>query len=136
MTDVDANSRIMQEEIFGPILPVLAVQNLQEAVTFINEREKPLALYLFSNNAENQKTVLSCTSSGGVSINDTISHVAIPDLPFGGIGNSGMGSYHGQDSFKTFSHLKPVFVKNTLVDVPVRYPPYSKNKLEMVRWFL
>jgi aldehyde dehydrogenase (NAD+) len=136
VVDIDENSRLMQEEIFGPILPVLEIQNIQEAAIFINKREKPLALYLFSNNVENQNTILRCTSSGGVSINDTISHVAIPDLPFGGIGTSGMGSYHGYNSFKTFSHLKPVFAKSTFIDIPVRYPPYGKNKLKIARQFL
>ena len=136
LTNVDENSAIMKEEIFGPILPVLPVESVDSAIAFINAREKPLALYCFSDDEKVQQKILNVTSSGGVCINDTISHVAIPELPFGGIGNSGFGSYHGQASFNTFSHLKSVFIKSTMLDIPLRYPPYNSNKIDLVRWFL
>lgn len=136
LTNVDEDSAVMKEEIFGPILPVIPVESVDSAIAFINDREKPLALYCFSDDEKVQKKILNKTSSGGVCINDTISHIAIPELPFGGVGNSGFGAYHGQASFNTFSHFKSVFCKNTRIDIPLRYPPYNSNKINLVRWFL
>ena len=116
---------VMQEEIFAPILPVLEYEDLGEAIAQINARPKPLALYLFSKNPQIQQQVLQQTSSGGVCINDTIMQIAASTLPFGGVGTSGMGSYHGKTSFDTFSHYKSVLYKPFWIDPPFRYAPYA-----------
>ncbi|ARS35609.1 aldehyde dehydrogenase [Pontibacter actiniarum] len=123
---------VMQEEIFGPILPVITVENMQEAIRVVNAHEKPLALYFFSSNKEQQQHLLKYTHFGGGCINDTISHLINPNLPFGGVGGSGMGSYHGQNSFDVFSHQKSVLHRGTWLDLPLRYPPYQ-NRLPMLR---
>jgi acyl-CoA reductase-like NAD-dependent aldehyde dehydrogenase len=122
----------MQEEIFGPILPVLEYGELDEAIAFINQRPKPLALYVFSRTDAVVQQVLEQTSSGGVCINDTILQLALPELPFGGVGNSGIGHYHGKNSFDTFSHQKSVFSKPFWLDLDWRYPPYKK-KLGLIK---
>lgn len=127
--------RVMQEEIFGPILPVIEYTNLSEAIALVNARPKPLALYFFSNNKQHQKQVLQETTSGGVCINDTIVHIAFPGLPFGGVGDSGMGRYHGKTSFEAFSHQRSVLNKSFLVDVKLRYAPY-KGKLKLLKWLI
>ena len=121
---VKPEDEVMQQEIFGPILPVMEFTELQEALTYINEREKPLALYYFGNN-ETAKKVLKETSSGGVCINDTLLHVANHKLPFGGVGNSGMGKYHGKESFLAFTHERGVVSSSTKLDIPLKYPPYK-----------
>lgn len=113
---------IMQEEIFGPLLPVLTFQNLEEAISVLKTKEKPLSLYYFSENNKSQKRILESLSFGGGCINDTLYHLANPNLPFGGVGNSGMGAYHGKDSFDTFSHKKSVLKQTTKFDIPLRYP--------------
>ncbi|NEM98545.1 aldehyde dehydrogenase [Pontibacter burrus] len=125
----------MQEEIFGPILPVLSFTDLDEAIMMVNRHEKPLALYFFSANREDQKRILKEVTFGGGCINDTISHLANPNLPFGGVGNSGLGSYHGIASFDVFSHQKSVLHRGTWLDLPFRYPPYG-DKLKLLRKFL
>lgn len=132
---VKPDSPIMQEEVFGPILPVLEYGNIDEAVRFINNRPKPLALYLFTNNKKLQERIVKNTSSGGCCINDTIMHVANGSLPFGGVGFSGMGSYHGKFSFETFSHKKAVLKNSGLIDLPVRYPP-TKGKIGLIKMLL
>ncbi|HEY9813798.1 MAG TPA: aldehyde dehydrogenase family protein, partial [Candidatus Sericytochromatia bacterium] len=123
---------VMKEEIFGPILPVIEYNDLSEAIALVNSQPKPLALYFFSNNQQKQQQILRETSSGGVSINDTVMHTGVPDLPFGGVGASGMGSYHGKASFDTFSHKKSILNKSFLVDLKVRYAPY-KEKIKLVK---
>jgi aldehyde dehydrogenase (NAD+) len=123
---------VMEEEIFGPILPVLEYDDLGEAIAQICDRPKPLALYVFSRNKEVQNRVLQETSSGGVAINETIMQIAPHGLPFGGVGGSGMGSYHGKFSFDTFSHRKSVFYKPFWLDLKLRYAPYA-GKLEGVK---
>ena len=135
MTNVSLESELMQEEIFGPILPILDYANLEDAIAFINERPKPLALYLFSNNKSKQERILEATSSGGVCINDTIFQVGVIDLPFGGVGPSGMGAYHGKATFDTFSHYKSVLKKSFRFELNVRYPPYG-NKLNWIKRLL
>lgn len=129
---VKPDDPIMQEEIFGPILPILEYSNLDEVISFINSREKPLALYFFSSSKYKQNKILAATSSGGACINDTIVHLTNPRLPFGGVGFSGMGSYHGKFSFDTFSHHRSILSKSTLLDTLLRYPPYT-NKLRIIR---
>lgn len=130
----DPLSPVMQEEIFGPILPLLTFEDIDEATAFINAREKPLALYYFGKKRNGQQ-VLAHTTSGGACINDTIVHVANPFLPFGGVGNSGMGRYHFKWSFETFSNTRGVVVSHRKADVMMRYPPYDKN-LKMLKKLL
>ncbi|WP_296365427.1 aldehyde dehydrogenase family protein [Vulcanococcus sp. Clear-D1] len=126
---------LMQEELFGPLLPVLSVSGLDEAIERINQRPKPLALYLFSKQRAAQEQILQRTSSGGVCFNDVVMQVGVPELPFGGVGNSGMGSYHGEAGFRTFSHERSVMRRPFRLDVPFRYPPYA-GKLPLVRRLL
>jgi len=118
----------MASEIFGPLLPVLTYENVDEVVEFINDGPKPLALYVFSSRRKKQEHILNNTSSGGACINQTIMHLGVPDLPFGGVGASGMGAYHGRSGIETFSHRKSVFKRGTLVDPAVIYPPYNGLK--------
>ena len=124
LTDVKPTSPVMQEEIFGPILPMMPFESLDEAITFINEREKPLALYYFGKESTGKK-VIKRTSAGGSCINDTIMHIANENIPFGGVGNSGMGHYHGRLSFDAFSHKRSVVTTPTWLDLPFRYMPYK-----------
>lgn len=132
ITNIKEKSKIMEEEIFGPILPVLEFEDIKEVIISVNEREKPLALYYFSDDRHNIEMILNNTTAGGVTINDTIIHVANGYLPFGGVGNSGMGSYHGEDSFNTFTHIKSVVKRGTFMDVKVRYAPY-KDKISIMK---
>ncbi len=118
---------VMQEEIFGPILPVLEYENLEEAIQMINQRPKPLAFYLFTTRSEVERKILRNISFGGGCINDTIMHLASTHMPFGGVGESGMGGYHGKASFDTFTHKKSILKKSNLIDLPLRYPPYKKK---------
>ena len=127
---------IMQEEIFGPILPVLEYENLEEAIAQVNANPHPLALYFFSNNPKHQQQIINQTMSGGVCLNDTIMHLASPELPFGGVGTSGIGSYHGKASFTTFSHAKSVLNRSFLLDIDFRYAPYTETKMKLLKFFL
>ncbi|XP_055574831.1 aldehyde dehydrogenase family 3 member A2-like [Falco cherrug] len=138
LTDVSPESKVMEEEIFGPVLPILTVRSVEEAIEFINRREKPLALYVFSNNKKLIRRVISETSSGGVTANDVIMHSLVPDLPFGGVGNSGMGAYHGKHSFETFSHCRACLIKDLKMEVvnKLRYPPSSQKKVDWAKFFL
>lgn len=124
---------VMQEEIFGPILPVIPFDNLGEAVDFVNNRPHPLALYYFTGSRLRKKDIIRLIPGGGVCINDTVTHFANLYLPVGGVGNSGMGSYHGKKSFETFTHYKSVMVKSTLADIPIRYAPYTDLKVKILR---
>lgn len=119
------NSPLMQEEIFGPILPVLAYDSISEAIDFVKAKSKPLALYIFSTNDKQVDKLLNSISAGGVTVNDTLMHIANADLPFGGVGDSGIGAYHGDQSFELFSHKKSVMKRSFLIDDPVRYAPYT-----------
>ncbi len=136
LTGVTPDSPIMQEEIFGPVLPVMIYEDLEECINYIRSHEKPLALYLFTSSKETEKRILSTCSFGGGCINDTIIHLATPHMGFGGIGASGMGSYHGYESFRTFSHFRSIVKKSTLLDLPMRYHPYTASKDRMIRMFL
>jgi len=135
LEDVGLDDPIMQEEIFGPLLPVLPFDTLEEVLIQVNARPKPLALYYFSRDRARQAQVLGHTSSGAACLNDTVAHVANPNLPFGGVGASGMGGYHGRASFEAFSHRRAVFSKPTWIDLPLRYAPYA-HKLWLVRRLL
>ena len=128
VVDPDPDSALMQEEIFGPILPVISVDDLTDAISFVNRRDKPLALYVFSSDDDQAQVVVDQTSSGGVCINHTLFHITPPDLPFGGVGASGQGRYHGRSGFDELSNLKPVLAKPTSPDISLMYPPYTKLK--------
>jgi len=132
---VSPNSKIMAEEIFGPILPILEYDQLSEAIAFVNAQAKPLALYFFSSNKQNQDRILQEISYGGGCFNDIIMHLGNPELPFGGVGHSGMGSYHGKASFDTFSHRKSVLKNSFRFDLKWRYPPY-KMTLDTLKKFI
>jgi len=121
------DSKAMSDEIFGPIMPVYRYRSMDEAINFIKANEKPLALYVFTSDDKVRERVLGETSSGGVSVNDCIVHLGNANLPFGGVGKSGMGSYHGKRSFESFSHIKSVLVKTNYLDAPQRYPPYNRD---------
>lgn len=124
---------IMQEEIFGPILPILTFEDIESVITTLKQKEKSLALYLFSNQSEKQKRIVDELSFGGGCINDCIMQIANYYLPFGGVGHSGMGSYHGQYSYKTFSHHKSLYRKFASFDLRLEYPPYSEKKLIWIK---
>jgi aldehyde dehydrogenase (NAD+) len=123
LTEVPADSLAMQEEIFGPILPVLEFTALEDALALLRDRPPPLALYLFTKDRATQERVLAATRSGGVCLNDTVTHMVGPDLPFGGLGESGMGAYHGQASFDCFTHYRSVLRRSFAFDAQLRYPP-------------
>jgi aldehyde dehydrogenase (NAD+) len=133
---ITGQSPIMQEEVFGPILPILTFEDIREVISFVGNREKPLALYLFTRDHAVEKQILTSLSFGGGCVNDTIIHLATSHMGFGGVGNSGMGSYHGKASFDTFSHYKSMVKKFNWIDLPFRYPPYSDVKLRLIKLFL
>ena len=122
----------MQEEIFGPILPILTFNNINEVIAQINAHPKPLAMYYFGKN--NVEQLLEQTSAGGVCVNETVTHLLNPEMPFGGVGGSGFGAYHGKYSFDTFTHYKPIMIKSTTVDLPMRYPPNLNKNLKMLKF--
>jgi aldehyde dehydrogenase (NAD+) len=128
----DPDDPLMQEELFGPLLPVIAVDGLESALAQVRTRSKPLALYLFSRSAAARQRVLRCTSSGGVCFNDVVLQAGVSGLPFGGVGESGLGRYHGHAGFETFSHRRSVLQRPFWLDLPVRYPPYG-GKLNLIR---
>lgn len=132
----DLNSPIMNEEIFAPILPVITYEDIEECINYIVKKPKPLALYLFTDDNLVEQYVLNKCSFGGGCINDTIIHIATPYMGFGGVGSSGMGSYHGKKSFDTFTHYRSIVKKANWLDLPIRYRPYSKFKDKLLRIFL
>ena len=127
LTDVSDDMALMQNEIFGPILPIVCYDQIEEAIQYINDRERPLALYYFGYNKAEQQKVLHETHSGGVCLNETLLTAGMEDMPFGGIGPSGMGHYHGHEGFKTFSHAKSVFVRPKFSLMKLIYPPYGTS---------
>lgn len=133
LANVPADAPVLRDEIFGPILPVLRVASVDHAIRYINAHDKPLALYLFSSDGQVQERVLQNTSSGGMVINHALIHLTVPGLPFGGVGPSGMGAYHGKHSFDTFSHHKAVLKKSTFLDPPIMYPPYTETKASWIK---
>ena len=136
MDRVTFQDPVMGQEIFGPVLPVLTYDSLDEAVSKINSMAHPLALYIFTKDKQAAKKVTSRCGFGGGCINDTIIHLATSEMGFGGFGESGMGSYHGKDGFLTFSHMKSIVDKKTWLDLPMRYQPYKKVYEKMIRMFL
>jgi len=132
--NVALDAKVMQEEIFGPIMPIIEYEKLDDAISIINSGAKPLALYIFSNSSKVRKRILNETSSGGVCINETIMHLANPNLPFGGIGNSGMGAYNGRSGFDTFSHKRSVLTRSFMFDIKQKYAPFTPQKLNFVKF--
>lgn len=120
-----ADMSVMQEEIFGPLLPIIEVDSIDDAIQFVNNRPRPLALYYFGENKQAQDKVLTHTHSGGVCLNETLFHVAADDIPFGGVGASGMGHYHGREGFQALSKAKSVFSKGRFNSVRLIFPPYN-----------
>jgi organic radical activating enzyme len=136
MDNVLFSDPVMQEEIFGPIMPILTFENIDECVTKVQQMEHPLAFYIFTSNKKLADRVISLIGFGGGCINDTIIHLATTQMGFGGFGESGMGSYHGKVGFDTFSHYKSIVDKKTWMDLPMRYQPYQKIYDKMIRMFL
>lgn len=133
LTGIPENANIMKEEIFGPILPIIPYKTIQEAITFINKMDKPLALYIFSQDKKQVQQVIKSTSAGGTCVNDVLIHISNPKLPFGGVNGSGLGSCHGQFGFKTFSHERAVVFQSKLDMSNLIYPPYEK-KVWVLKW--
>ena len=133
LTDITRDDPVMGEEIFGPILPIIAVDSLDEAIGFVNADDKPLALYTFSERDDDNDLVLHGATSGGACVNGTLMHISNPHLPFGGVGESGMGAYHGKFGFDTFSHRRGVHTRSTKLDPAMLYPPYTSKKEKLIR---
>ncbi len=133
LDNVSWNDGVMESEIFGPILPILTYENLDNAIALVNQRPKPLALYIFSKSDNVQTTIVNTISSGGVCINDTVLQVSVGNLPFGGVGDSGTGSYHGKASFDTFSHDRSFLKRSILFDLDWRYAPYTDDRLKFLK---
>src|SRR5207244_3363943 len=129
LVDVSPDSPVMQDEIFGPILPVLEVESVRQVIDFVNARPSPLGLYLFAEDQSVTEQILNATTSGDAVVNDCTIHPLIPDLPFGGVGNSGMGKYHGEWGFRAYTNARGVLNHSTKMDPDVRYPPYSRNNV-------
>ncbi len=136
LDNITFSEDVMQKEIFGPVLPILTYNSIDDAIQKINSMSHPLALYVFTNNKQIARKVIKCCGFGGGCINDTIIHLATSEMGFGGFGESGMGSYHGKDGFKTFSHYKSIVDKKTWIDLPMRYHPYSSKNSKLVHLFL
>jgi acyl-CoA reductase-like NAD-dependent aldehyde dehydrogenase len=136
LTDLPADAAVLQEEIFGPILPVVGFSELEEALAFIRSRPKPLVLHLFTRNRSLQKRLISSVSAGSVIVNDALVNQIIHGLPFGGVGESGMGSFHGRCTFDAFSHAKAVVRRSFRADLSVRYPPFTEMKDRILQWLL
>jgi len=133
LDNVDMSSQLMHEEIFGPLLPIISISSVQTAIDHINANPHPLALYVFAENKRVVNDVLDHTTAGGVTVNGTLLHLTNPNLPFGGIGESGMGAYHGISSVRLFQHMKPVLARGTKLDPSLPYPPYTDRKAKIFR---
>jgi len=136
LDNVVAEDAVMSEEIFGPVLPIITINNLDEAFNFIQQRPHPLALYIFTKNQAEEDHFINGLLFGGGCVNDVIVHLSNPNLPFGGIGPSGMGEYHGKSTYETFSHKKSIVKSATWIDMPLRYPPYTEKTDKMLRFFM
>ena len=134
LTGVNIKDKVMQEEIFGPLLPVISFEDRFEALSIVKENEKPLSFYLFSNQNKNVQWWMDKVSFGGGCVNNTLWHLSNPNLPFGGVGASGIGNYHGKYSFETFTHAKPVMKTPVWFDPDFKYPPF-KGKLKLFKRF-
>jgi acyl-CoA reductase-like NAD-dependent aldehyde dehydrogenase len=133
LENVDMSSQLMNEEIFGPLLPVIGIDSVDVAIDHINANPHPLALYVFAERKSVVDNVLGNTTAGGVTVNGTLMHLTSPHLPFGGIGESGMGAYHGKSGVRLFQHMKPVLARGTKLDPSLAYPPYTDRKAKIFR---
>ena len=133
LDNVGWNAPVMSEEIFGPVMPILTFSNLEQVVKMVNDRPKPLSAYLFTSSKKTERYFLRNLSFGGGCINDTIVHLSVARLPFGGVGASGMGSYHGKAGFDAFTHYRSVLHKSKYIDIPLRYPPYTDFALKLLK---
>ena len=133
LKNVSFQDLCMQEEIFGPILPIIVYSSLEDAISKVKAQAKPLSCYVFTNDSSVKKRILNEISFGGGAVNDAVMHITNPNLPFGGVGNSGIGSYHGEAGFKTFSHYKSILDKPTWIEFPIKYSPYSATKLKWLK---
>ena len=136
LTGVTPDCAVMQEEIFGPVLPIVRADNLEDAIQFIRNGDKPLAAYIFTKDTEAEHRFLAKISAGNTCVNDTMMFMAVHELPFGGVGGSGMGNYSGEYGFRTFSHMKPVLKRGWWPDPDLRYAPYTDKKFKLLRRFL
>lgn len=136
MDHITFEDPVMQEEIFGPLLPVLIFESIEEVIQTVNQKPHPLALYLFTKDKRIADKVTSRCGFGGGCINDTIIHLATSEMGFGGFGESGMGAYHGKEGFRTFSHYKSIVDKKTWLDLPMRYQPYKEINNKLIHFFL
>lgn len=136
LRDVDFNHPIMEDEIFGPILPIIEFNDLQKTIDIVKRRDKPLALYIFGKDSSETEKIISQISFGGGAVNDTVMHLTNGSLPFGGVGSSGIGNYHDEAGFKAFSHYKSILEKSTLIEPSLKYPPYNKLKFKILKKLL
>jgi aldehyde dehydrogenase (NAD+) len=136
MDNVSYEDAVMQEEIFGPVLPIIEFNDLDWAIKMVKDRDKPLALYVFSSSSKNTDKIFHELSFGGGAVNDAVMHLANANLPFGGVGESGMGSYHGKAGFDSFSHFKSIYSHSTMLEPNFKYTPYTKNKFKVMRVML
>lgn len=136
LDNVDKASQLMSEEIFGPLLPIIGIDSVDEAVQYVNANPHPLALYVFAEDKSVISRVVNSTTAGGVTVNGTLMHITNPHLPFGGVGESGMGAYHGKSGVRLFQHMKPVLTRSTKIDPSLAYPPYTARKAKLFRKFL
>jgi aldehyde dehydrogenase (NAD+) len=136
MKGVSFGDKVMQDEIFGPILPIISYSNIEDAIDDIKKLPKPLSCYLFTKDSGVKRRIIQELSFGGGAINDTIMHLTNSKLPFGGVGSSGIGNYHGQAGFDAFTHYKSILDKGTWFDPDFKYPPYSDKKIKWLRWLL
>jgi aldehyde dehydrogenase (NAD+) len=130
LVDVSPDSPIMREEVFGPILPVLEIDSVEAVIQWVNNRPRPLGLYVFTEDFSVAERIIDATESGDAAINDCAIHPLIPELPFGGVGNSGMGKYHGRWGFEAFTNARGVMYHSTTIDPGVRYPPFAQHTFE------
>jgi aldehyde dehydrogenase (NAD+) len=136
LLEITPDDPVMQEEIFGPVLPVIGFDDFEEVYAIIDRNPNPLGTYIFTCDKKRSRDFLQKTKSGSASINDTVLQIASPYLPYGGVGSSGMGRYHGRKTFETFSNMRSVLVKSNLFDFPLRYPPYNRFKEKVVRFLM
>lgn len=134
LVDVSEDAGVMREEIFGPILPIVGVDGFDAAIDFIRQRDKPLSAYLFTRSRDHERQFVDAVSTGNICINDVMMFMSVPELPFGGVGMSGMGQYHGRAGFDRFSHLKAVMKRGRFPEVPFRFPPYTELKTRILKW--
>ena len=136
LQNISFEDEIMEDEIFGPILPVISFTHIDETINYVKSRPKPLSCYIYSKNNATVNRLLNELSFGGGAVNDSIMHLVNERMPFGGVGESGIGNYHGKYGFDTFTHYKSILDKGTWFEPNIKYPPYTNKKLKLIKWFL